>query len=244
MPGRSHQAAVLVAVLAAGCARIATRGPHAVDDFFPLSPASTWEYVVSRRGGADTFRFVATVRPDAFVRADGRTCRIVDERYTDVSAGERFPVVYCSDGGFLHRVLSLEYRGETLEDTGLKSGELRFLPTDLAQVRQWQGWTNAYRLPDGSGFQVQQFHEVRPELERVDVPAGHFARCIRVETMAAHFATGPDGSPVGPRFVFYYSDWYAPGVGLVKTEQRSASSEVVATIDLLQYEIARDAATP
>jgi hypothetical protein len=35
--------------------------------------------------------------------------------------------------------------------------------------------------------------------------------------------------------IFYYSDWYAPGVGLVKTEQRTTDAELVATIELVRY---------
>ncbi len=72
-----------LAAIVAGCA-LATLRPAAVDrDFFPLAPNSQWEYAVSRYGGAERFRFVATVRPDDFHTADGRACPIVDERYGD-----------------------------------------------------------------------------------------------------------------------------------------------------------------
>jgi hypothetical protein len=221
----------------AGCSAAAI--PHATSpaDFFPLAPNSRWEYVVSRRTGSERFRFVATVRQDEFLAADGRACRIVDERYADLSAGQRFPVVYCAEGGFLHRVMSLEYRGDSLEDNGLRSGEVKFLPTDLSHAHAWEGRTNAYRLPDGSGFIVQQFHEAVPERGPIVVPAGQFARCVRVDTTAIHSATAADGEPVGPRVTFYYSDWYAPEIGLVKTEQRSTDAQVLATIELVEYEI-------
>jgi hypothetical protein len=63
---------------------------------------------------------------------------------------------------------------------------------------------------------------------------------VRVETTAVHVAIGPDGNAVGPRIVYYYSDWYAPGVGLVRTEQRSATAEVLATIELVSYQIGRE----
>jgi hypothetical protein len=205
--------------------------------FFPLVPRSHWEYVIDRRAGAQRFRFLATVRPDDFVAADGRTCSIVDERYADVGESERFPILYCVEGGFLHRLMSLEYRGETLEDNGLRSGEVKFLPTDLGRANVWEGVTNAYRLPDGSGFVVQQFHHATAESQEIVVPAGRFARCVRVETTAVHSATGADGSLVGPRITYYYSDWYAPDVGLVKTEQRNAEARVLATIELVGYEI-------
>ncbi len=116
---------------------------------------------------------------------NGHACRIVDERYTDVSAAERFPIVYCAEGGFLHRVMSLEYRGDTLEDNGLRSGELKFLPTDLNGVDAWDGRTSAYRLPDGSGFEVRHHppgackSPSESWCRQVDFP-----RCVRVETTA------------------------------------------------------------
>jgi hypothetical protein len=232
----------LMVTLGAGCA--ATVKKHgsapAAADFFPLAPNSHWEYLVSRLPHGEHFRFAATVRPDEFAAPNGHRCRIVEERYGDLAPDERFPIVYCAEGGFLHRVMSLEYRGESLEDNGLRSGEVKFLPMNLGQASTWEGLTNAYRLPDGSGFEVRQLHKVSAQPEPVEVPAGRFERCARVETTAVHTAIGPDGSPVGPRIVYYYSDWYAPGVGLIRTEQRSATAEVLATIELVSYQIGRE----
>ena len=236
---------VAVALFGAGCSVVAaSRGRGADTSFFPLAPLSHWEYVVTRQGGHDTFHFVATVQPDDFRAQDGRRCRVVDERYGDVGPAERFPVVYCREGGYLHRVMSLEYRGNALADTGLRSGELKFLPTDLGPAQTWEGHTSAYRQPDGSGFDVQQLHQVMPDREQVVVPAGAFSRCIRVETTAIHSATDASGAQVGPRVVYYYSDWYAPGVGLVRTEQRNADAEVLATIELVSYAIGHEPASP
>ncbi len=149
--------------------------------------------------------------------------------------------MYCTEGGFLDRVMSLEYRGESLEDTGLRSGELKCLPVNLGCTQTWEGRTNAYQLADGSGFEVRQLHQVYVQKEPVEVPAGHFERCVRVETTAIHSATAPDGSAVGTRIVYYYSDWYAPGVGLIRTEQRSATAEVLATVELVSYQITQEA---
>jgi hypothetical protein len=233
---------VVVGLLVAvgwGCAAVVKPSRITVTspDYFPLAPRSRWEYLVSRRAAGERLRFFATVRPDEFTGPNGHGCRVVEERYSDLPGGGRYPIVYCREGGFLHRVMSLEYRGEALEDNGLRSGELKFLPVDLAQTETWEGLTNAYSLPDGSGFEVRQLHQVYRQAEPIVVPAGSFAGCARVETTAIHSATGPDGSPVGPRIVYYYSDWYAPGVGLVRTEQRSATAEVLATIELVEYEI-------
>jgi len=235
----------LCGVLVAGCS--ALRGSQVGDlqpSFFPLAPRSHWEYVVRRGVRAQAFRFVATVKQDEFVANDGRACRIVDERYGDLIESDRVPVLYCAEGGFLHRLMSLEYRGDALEDNGLRSGEIKFLPTDLGHAEAWEGRTNAYRLPDGSGFVVQQLHRAGPEATPVVVPAGEFQSCVRVDTTAIHYATDPGGEPIGPRIVYHYADWYAPGVGLVKTEQRDTKAQVIATIELVGYQIGVEVPKP
>jgi len=230
----------MAASLSVGCTATVKRdrATQVAADFFPLTPNSHWEYLVRRRSDASPSPFAATVRPDEFKGPNGHGCRIVDERYGDRPAAERHPIVYCAEGGFLHRVMSLDYRGESLEDNGLRSGELKFLPIDLAHTTSWEGRTNAYQLADGSGFEVRQLHQVFVQREPVEVAAGRFERCARVETTAIHSATGPDGAAVGTRVVYYYSDWYAPGVGLIRTEQRSATAEVLATVELVSYQIA------
>ncbi len=237
--------AVALAVVTAGCAaRVPRSRPPSITDFFPLTPSSHWEYVVNRHTAATPLRLDATVRTNEFMGPNGHACRVVDEGYGDRPAEEPTPIVYCTEGGFLHRVMSLEYRGEALEDNGLRSGELKFLPVNLGATTTWEGRTNAYQLADGSGFEVRQLHQVYLQNEPIDVPAGRFAHCARVETTAIHSATSPDGNPVGPRIVYYYSDWYAPGVGLVRTEQRSATGEVLATVELVTYHVAEEAHHP
>ena len=231
----------LLATLGVGCVAAARR--ERVDlltDFFPLTPNSRWEYLVTRRTEGARLRFVATVQPEEFRGPRGQGCRIVDERFGDLTAGESFPVVYCLEAGFLQRVTSFEYRGQSLEDNGLRSGESMFLPINLGQTRAWESLTKAYQLPDGSGFEVRQLHQVFAQSEPIEVPAGRFDRCARVETTAIHAATGPDGASVGSRLVYYYSDWYAPGVGLVRTEQRSVTGEVLVNVELVDYQIARE----
>lgn len=235
----------LLTAIVSGCVA-ADRRHHVAPtaDYFPLNPSSHWEYVLNRGTESSPLRFDASVQATDFQGPSGHTCRIVDEHYGDRPAHERAPIVYCSEGGFIHRVMSFEYRGESLEDTGLRSGEVKFLPVNLTSTQTWEGRTSAYQLPDGSGFEVRQLHQVFVQGEPIEVPAGRFDHCARVETTAIHSATSPDGSAVGPRIVYYYSDWYAPGVGLIRTEQRNAASDVVATIELVSYRVAAQARRP
>jgi len=234
---------ILLIVAGSGCTTTARRGrpDGAVANFFPLPPGSSWEYVVSRRADGAPLRFTAVVRPTEFIGPHGHACRIVDERYGVRPSDEPSPILYCTEGGYLHRVMSLEYRGESLEDTGMRSGELKFLPVNLTATPAWEGRTNAYQLPDGSGYEVHQLHQVYTQQEPIEVPAGRFEHCARVETTAIHSATSTDGTAIGPRIVYYYSDWYAPGVGLIRTEQRSATSEVLATVELVSFRVSPEA---
>jgi hypothetical protein len=65
------------------------------------------------------------------------------------------------------------------------------------------------------------------------VPAGTFRRCVRVETVASAIAPGG----MQPRaIVHHYTEWYAPGVGLVKA--RSAVEVEGRTLDVLAAELA------
>jgi hypothetical protein len=51
-----------------------------------------------------------------------------------------------------------------------------------------------------------------PLAERV--PAGTFRGCIRIDTVAVYRGDRQSDE----RYTFYHSDWYAPGVGLVRSE--------------------------
>ena len=224
----------LFTLLTVGCAAAVKRHDRALADrdFFPLTPSSRWEYRVSRRTDGAPLRFVATVQPDEFMGPHGHGCRVVDERYGDRPA----------DGTVADRVL---HRGRLPASRDVARVPRRiargqrialrraqFLPLNLAGPRRGRDAPTRTSSPDGSGFEVRQLHQVYVQKEPVEVPAGRFERCARVETTAIHSATGPDGSAVGTRVVYYYSDWYAPGVGLVRTEQRSATAEVLATVEL------------
>lgn len=239
--GRS---AGVLALSMAGCASrlLQPTQPPAPADFFPLADASRWEYVVRHFPGGKAFKFIAVVRGERFVAAAGRRCRVVDETYTGFGGGFAHPVAYCRRGGFLDRVMSIEYQGTRLRDNGLKSVERRFLPVVLAPGISWEGLTNAYQLPDGSGYVVRQVHRAMLERDVVEVPAGRFQDCLRVETKALHNARNRE-RVIGPTVIFYYVDWYAPGVGLVKTLQtaRRGEAQPISQIELLSYDVFAEA---
>ena len=241
-------AAGALGVLLCGCNRPAAESGR--PDFFPLHSEDTWVYEVARPLRNLRSRMTVRVRDERYIRALGRRCRLVDESYeseetpfdtpdTEASARpEIYPVAYCHKDGFLHRTLSLEYQGDEVHEVGLGSNEERFLPDGLGGDLAWDSLTTAYDLGGGNGYGVRQSHHTVIEPTAVDVPAGRFTGCVRVDTVALQ-AGRRDGRDDGEALVLYYSDWYAPNVGLVRTRQsnRPDGGPAVAQIELLAYDV-------
>ncbi|HXQ21207.1 MAG TPA: hypothetical protein VN812_05995 [Candidatus Acidoferrales bacterium] len=231
----------------AGC----TREPPATQqsDFFPLHTEDTWVYEVAQPLRNLSTRMTVRVRGERYIQTLGRRCRLVDESYADADAAvgmlsggaagpEVYPVAYCRKNGFLYRALSLEYRGSELREVGLGSSEERFLPDGLSSALNWDSVTTAYDLGGGNGYGVRQMHQAVAEAAVVDVPAGRFAGCVRVDTMALHGGRRNGAYEADP-IVLYYTDWYAPNVGLVRTVQsdRPDRGAPLAKIELLAYDV-------
>ena len=238
----------LLSLSLSGCSHPA--GESGRPDFFPLHSEDTWVYEVARPLRNVRSRMTVRVRDERYIGALGRRCRLVDESYESeetpfdvpdsdlTTKPEVYPVAYCHKDGFLHRTLSLEYHGHELRDVGLGSNEERFLPEGLGGDLAWDSLTTAYDLGGGNGYGVRQTHHAVLEPAAVDVPAGRFTGCVRVDTVALQ-AGRRDGRDDGEALVLYYTDWYAPNVGLVRTRQsnRPDGGPPVAQIELLAYDV-------
>lgn len=237
----------LLSLSAPGCTR--HRDGTTQADFFPLHAEDTWVYEVAQPLRNVHTRMTVRVRDERFIRALGRRCRLVDESYAALDApmgelsgngakAEVYPIAYCRENGFLYRALSLEYRGNELREVGLGSAEERFLPDGLRTNAAWDSITTAYDLGGGSGYGVRQTHRAAQESNVIDVPAGQFSGCVRVDTVALHAGRRDNQYDTDP-IVLYYLDWYAPGVGLVRTIQsdRPDGHPALAQIDLLAYDV-------
>jgi hypothetical protein len=231
----------------AGCTRQPETGEQS--EFFPLHAEDTWVYEVAQPLRNVHTRMTVRVRDERYIQTLGRRCRLVDESYAapDAAVGmttgaasrpEVYPVAYCRKNGFLYRAMSLEYRGSELREIGLGSSEERFLPDGLGAAVNWDSLTTAYDLGDGNGYGVRQMHHAVPEPGMIDVPAGHFSGCVRVDTIALHSGRR-NGTYESDPVVLYYADWYAPNVGLVRTVQsdRPDSGAPLAKIELLAYDV-------
>jgi hypothetical protein len=219
-------------------------------DFFPLHADDTWIYAVDRPLRNLHTHMTVRVRGERYVESLRRRCRLVDESYAGDDNGisaptgkpEVHPIAYYRENGFLYRALSLEYHGKELHDAGLGSGEERFLPDALVRDAAWDSLTTAYDLGGGTGYDVRQSHRAVSESGVVEVPAGRFSDCIRVDTVALH--GGKHGGQYDAPVVLYYSDWYAPNVGLIRTIESNRpdtsapeSGPPLALIELLAYDV-------
>ena len=237
----------MLAVSSPGCTRSADdRGSP---DFFPLHSEDTWVYDVVRPLHNERTRMTVRVRGDRYIQPLGRRCQLVDETYAagttalGLSSGaaaqpELYPVAYCHKDGYLFRALSLEYDGREIRDIGLGSSEERFLPDGLRSDLSWDSVTTAYNLGGGTTYGVHQTHRTVLEAVPINVPAGWFNGCVRVETVALHQGQH-EGKYDGDPIVWYYTDWYAPNVGLIRTTQstRPDGGPPTAQIELVSYDV-------
>lgn len=232
---------------AAACTRPSRDGGQT--DFFPLHAEDTWVYEVVRPLRNLRTRMTVRVRGEHYIDALGRRCRLVDESYPadDAPLGdtlgtsakpEVYPIAYYRENGFLYRALSLEYRGNELRDVGIGSSEERFLPDGLGNDLAWDSVTTAYDLGGGNGYGVRQTHRAALEVRAIEVPAGRFTGCVRVDTVALHGGQRNGKYDADP-IVLYYADWYAPNVGLIRTVEsnRPDGGPALAQIELLAYDV-------
>jgi len=191
------------------------------------------------------------VRGERYVESLRRRCRLVDESYAgndneiEAPGGkpEIHPIAYYRENGFLYRALSLEYRGSEVREVGLGSGEERFLPDALGRDLSWDSVTTAYDLGGGNSYGVRQTHRAVFEPGVIEVTAGRFTGCIRIDTVAVHGGKHDGEYDTNP-IVLYYSDWYAPNVGLIRTIQSDrpgvsvpGNGPPLSQIELLAYDV-------
>jgi len=138
-------------------------------------------------------------------------------------------VAYYSSAGFIFRATGY-VSGSELPSNG--SGE-PILPVDVARSPSWRGSHTLLAIEGPPLFEVRTESRVTATAETIEVPAGSFRPCLRVETVV--FATVPSSKPKR-EIVHYYTDWYARGVGLVK--MTSAVDVDGRKLDLLSLDLA------
>jgi hypothetical protein len=190
--------------------------PALANAFFPLVPSTVWTYRVNSKSQRESYVVTDKVVGVKYVPALNVTGQVVEEYYNLDRGGSR-PIVYVTRNGYLTRLSGLEYsKAEIAAPAWGRSEEGDFMP---ARVTPEISWTSTI-FPFGhmaDAFDIKQSHRIFLEDSDVVVPAGHFAGCIRIDTVAT-YEGGSFSKNKEKNSILLYRDWYGPNVGLVKTE--------------------------
>jgi hypothetical protein len=244
--GKKAIIAVLALLIApvAGCDHpVAHYDPALAGAFFPLAPSSVWTYRINSKSQKQTYVITDKVLGVKYVPALNVTGEVVEEFYNLDRGGSR-PIVYVTKDGYLTRFSGLEYTQQEIKTPAWgRSEEGQFMPAMMAPDVSW----NSTIFPFGhmaDAFDIKQVHKTVFDGDEIVVPAGRYRGCMRVDTVATYeggsFAKSTKNSKL------LYRDWYAPNVGLVKTEVREGGEQgpQMEMVELIKYSGARSPAAP
>jgi hypothetical protein len=200
--------------------------PALADAFFPLRPGLTWTYRVvdNRRGTTAIFTDHVLGAGNIGMSANADE---VESEYSGPTGTLNSSIIYFPEGGYLTRQSGI---GKT---AGAALAERAFLPQLLKPDLTWSSSLVLFdQQPDI--FHVSQTHRTFFDSRTVEVPAGHFSGCIRIETSAL-YQSNSSGDNLPLRLE--YLDWYAPHVGLVRTvvQQSGFFASELARVELLKF---------
>jgi hypothetical protein len=156
---------------------------------------------------------------------------VMEERNRGPSFGfaEVAPVGYLVRDAYVARLAGIDY-----DDAGdlrvLGQDEATWiLPLDPEPGHAWGQRTRMFQTPEGGGGDLGWSGEVKPRTT-VRVPAGRFEDVVEIETVYRDASEG-----IAPKI--RYRDFYARGVGLVKSVTEDPSGDRSHRIEqvLLQY---------
>jgi hypothetical protein len=214
---------VLAAARLSSCER-KTFDPTLAGDYFPLRPGSTWTYRIIEDGGRKRTT-THTLKERVLARTSAQTSQVESE-YSGQSGVLNSTTVYFAEHGYLTRQSIISRRA------GVVSAEQAFLPQLLKPNLIWSNSLVPFvQQPDV--FHVAQTHRTFFDSGTVEVPAGKFSGCIRIESWTLYRSA----LNTNPPLKLHYVDWYAPHVGLVKTlvQQDGFFGSELARIELLKF---------
>lgn len=256
-PGRLERLAAplaALALLAAGCSLLpgalkpgrkapaqasAQEKAFRVQDYFPLTARSHWHYRIRELRKRLDYENRVRVFGEREIPSLGRKAIQVEERYGATGGGvllleEQEPVVYFLENGYLNRIFLTMQGGKLIAASG--SGDSRFLPEKILPGSGWDSSSETFRVGTELGFKISHTHKISIDPNPIKVPAGKFASCVRIDTYTTN---GPGSGRGDAELTFYYSDWYAAGVGLVRTQQFDDQKRTLerTRIELLEYSV-------
>jgi hypothetical protein len=216
---------VLCAVAFVGhqCANAATEWRwRSVEPLFPHTPGNRWVYALSGKyytSGGELHTEVKGIHESPSLK---QNALVIDEVYSvgdPGAASDVAPVLYYPREGYLVRDTSHIYsnpqRTSLISTGNLGEAVAPVLPLwPNADGTDWQpvgaeSWGKASRLSI-----AYRFH---PERETVSINSGEYKDCMRIEGMIDR----GDGSG------YRYQEWYAPGIGLIKSTTTDLQGGVV-----------------
>ncbi|MGH7802774.1 MAG: TapB family protein [Candidatus Binatia bacterium] len=233
---------VLGAVVAgAGCGaptRWFASSRNSPEEFFPLRTGSFWVYRVRDPWGEESLQRVL-VRGPRYLENKRTTGMLVEE---SGGLGGEFaldpswhPIAYYRDGDYVYKYYGITRADAELREMRLGCSDEKLLPAGPREDEEWESEVQLFDLPNGAGYGMRVVSRATSTEESVTVPAGRFDGCLLVDTTIVprtHTAKSTDEALA----FFHYRDWYAPGVGLVKSLAISGpKSEPMTTIELLSF---------
>ena len=193
--------------------------------WFPLDEGLTWRYrteLPQRKQTVDSVYRVLGRRSMTEVGLHGRrekhTARegiAVEEHrstYPTMWSGpnEIELSIWMTEGEWRNRVYTQFDGGELVPQAGFEDRHV--LPVELRAGFAWESETLIVGQKPGEGY--VHHHRLERETEPVVVPAGTFRECLRVDTESVLRRESPGKAEI----VYVYREWYAPDVGLVRSE--------------------------
>jgi len=216
---RSHRGSVQAGTLALLCLLLlgCTGAPEPLDSYFPTEQGKRWNYRLTRTtmDGTRIRPYYIEHRGPALI--PGLSDLLEEQRTFD---GNRYFYLRDPENGWLRVAVQ-----SAVDDTPRLAAVPRtVLPARLLLGEHWRQTTPVRVLektgpPQETLFRLQIALPVDYRItaidERVEVPAGIFTRCLRVEgrgSISTHL-----GNYLGIGTVDVHStEWFAPGVGLIR----------------------------
>jgi hypothetical protein len=201
------------------------------DSYFPMVPGATWVYLL-RSSLGDVRVEVKAVGEMSLPQGRGEVF-VMEERTRGASFGfvEVAPVGYLVREAYVARLAGIDY-----DDSGglrlLGQDEPTWmLPLDPKPGHAWTQRNRIFQTPESGGAELGWSGEVKPRTA-VTVPAGHFKDVVEIEMTYRDASEG-----IEPTIL--YHDFYARGVGLLKSISQDPSGDPSNRIEqvLLEFHV-------
>lgn len=220
------------ALLLVGCLLCACRTmpPPTESGYFPMVPGARWVYEL--RSPLGNGEIEVRARGSMLLPGHAVSVFVMDEtvRGSDFAFVETSPVAYVIQGDYVARIGAVDY---SASNELLSLGEdppTLVLPLDPRPGQRWSQRTTLFGTAEGPGAFMGWTSSVRAAAS-LRVPAGRFDDVLEVRSAYRDRA----GGDAEPRIV--YRDYYARGVGLVRSVAEDPSGDPAKRVEqvLIEY---------